>query len=202
MICGASGQVRKSLRLGLPDEFRGRLRFERDLDHGMELCEDMIVAVADAELAEPTNRSRGRLLDRVAADLERHLDDLVDFEDLVERLAPWLEPREYGCGDALTVRGEIQEGLQFVVSGTAAVLDGDGARLRQCGPGDVIETWASFSGHMASATTVARTACRTMMLTSVARELLEADDSELCLRLYAFLISRHSSRRAPDPDAR
>ena len=202
VICGASGQVRKSLRLGLPDEFRGRLRFERDLDHGMELCEDMIVAVADAELAEPTNRSRGRLLDRVAADLERHLDDLVDFEDLVERLAPWLEPREYGCGDALTVRGEIQEGLQFVVSGTAAVLDGDGARLRQCGPGDVIETWASFSGHMASATTVARTACRTMMLTSVARELLEADDSELCLRLYAFLISRHSSRRAPDPDAR
>lgn len=201
VVAGAPAQVERNLRQGLPAESGERLWFERDLDHGLERCEDAIVAIADVELSKPRSDSRRRLLDRVAADLERHLEDHIEFEDLLERLRPWLEPREHGRGDRLAVRGEIQDGLQFVVSGTATVHDGEGARLAQRGPGDVVGTWAAFSGHMASATTVARTACRTMLLTPAAREALEAEDGELCLRLYAFLIGRQSSRRGPDPSA-
>ena len=194
VISAASAQIEKNLRQGLGAEFRQPLRFERDLDHGLEHCEDRIVALTDAELSEPTMRSRGRLLDRVADDLERFLDDRIVFEDLIERLGPWLEPREYRRGDALTVRGELQEGLQFIVSGEASVHDGDGTRRLQRGPGDVLETWAAFSRHLAAATVIARTGCRTMLLTPGARQLVEADDRDLCLQLYAFLINRHSSR--------
>ena len=130
------------------------------------------------------------MLDRVADDLERHLAGLARFEELLEDLEPWLEPHEYEVGETLAVRGEVQDGLQLVVFGQATVHDADGARLFQCGPGDVVEPWAAFSGHLASATVIARDPCRTMTLTSVARGLLESDDNELTLRLFAFLVSR------------
>ena len=190
VFSAAPGKIEESLRNNLPAQVRERLRFETDLDHGLEHCEDMIVAVAASELSEPSNRQRGRLLDRVADDLKRHLDGLARFEELLEDLEPWLEPREYEAGEALAVRGEVQDGLQLVVVGQATVHDVDGTRLFQCGPGDVVEPWAAFSEHLASATVIARDPCRTMTLTSGARGLLESDDNELTLRLFAFLISR------------
>ncbi|MCY4450650.1 MAG: SulP family inorganic anion transporter [Immundisolibacterales bacterium] len=195
VFSAAPGSFEEGLRRNLPAQVWRRLRFETDLDHGLERCEDMIVTAAASGLSEPSNRQRGRLLDRVTEDLGRRLAGLAQFEELLEELEPWLEPREYEAGEALAVRGEVQDGLQLVVFGQAVVHDADGARLFQCGPGDVVESWAAFSEHVAAATVIAREPCRTMLLTSAARELLESDDNALTLRLLAFLVSRRPPGR-------
>ena len=154
----------------------------------------MIIELAAAELSDPARPSRRHLFFRAAANLEGHLEEQILFEELVERLEPWLVPRTYAVGDRLAVRGEVPEGLQLIVSGQTSVHDGAGRRLHQCGPGDVLEPWAAFSGHMAAANAIARTPCRTMMLTPTARGRLESDDNELSLRLFAYLICRQPSR--------
>ena len=200
-LSAVPSQLKNSLEINLPAELRDRLWFEPDLDHGLERCEDAIVAMAGNELSGPAQRLRGSLLARVAVDLERHLDEQVRFEELLEQLDPWLEPRGYEIGETLALRGEIQDGLQLIVSGQASVHDADGARLYQCGPGDVIEPWSAFSEHTASATVIANDGCHTMMLTSSARAILETDDNELTLRLFAFLVGRKPpSALGLDPD--
>ena len=148
------------------------------------------MAEAERTLSGAEERSHSRLLERVADDLERHLDEQVFFEEMLDQLTPWLESRGYQAGVALAALGEVQEGLQLLVSGRASVHDAEGTRLFQCGPGDVIEPRAAFGAHAAPATTIAQDPCRTMMLTPIGRKLLESDDKELSLKLYGFLISR------------
>ena len=191
-ISAAPKQLEQGLRNNIAVEVQDRVWFETDLEHGLERCEDMIVAMAERELSYPAKRSRGRLLDRVEIDLVRELDELVSFEELMEKLEPWLEPREYEVGDALAVRGESQEGLQLLTWGRASAHDAEGTRVYQCGPGDVLEPWAAFSDQIATCSVVAEVPCRTMMLTPTARKLLELDDNGLSLKLFAFLINRRS----------
>ena len=195
LVCSAApGQLEESLRSNVPPAVGETLRFERDLDHGLERCEDMIIDMATTELSDPARPLRRNLFFRVAANLERYLEEQILFEELVDRLEPWLVPRTYEIGDRLAVRGEVPEGLQLIVSGQTSVHDGAGRRLYQCGPGDVLEPWAAFTEHMAVASAIARTPCRTMMLTPTARGLLESDDNELSLKLFAFLIGRQPTR--------
>ena len=195
VITAAPKLLRESLRINLTSEVWTRLRCEPDLDRGLELCEDIVIAEIERESSGAVGNWRHRLFERVAVDMERHLDEQVVVEEMLDKLEPWLEVREYVVGDALAVRGEFQEGLQLLVSGTATVLDAHGTRLFECVPGDVLEPQAAFGEHPASATATARDPCRTMMLTPIGRKLLESDDKELSLKLYAFLVSRPSSGR-------
>ncbi len=193
IVCAASEQLETSLRSQLTAEDRGLFRFEKDLDHGLESCENAILEKAGAEYSQTNNTVRGRLLDRVADDLERHLNVQTMFEELLEQLGPWLKPREFEFGEKLADRGNVQDGAHFLVSGQVSVYDPEGRRLYQCGPGDVLEPWAAFSEYMAPLDAIAQTPCRTMVLEPTKRELLEADDNELALRLFAFLIHNRSS---------
>ncbi len=163
------------------------LRFAKDLDHGLESGEDAILAAASEEYAQAGDAGRGALLHRVADDLVRYLDAQIAFEDLMERLQPWLEPREFQPGETLAERGEVQSGAHFLVAGEASIHDSTGRRVHQCGPGDVIEPWAALSDHVASFTAVARTPCRTMMLEPAAMGMLQNDDRELAPELFAYL---------------
>ena len=188
VVCAASDQLEASLRSHLGPGDENLFRFERDLDHGLEAGEDAILAKVSEEHSQVDRAVRGRLLDRVAGDLERHLTVQIMFEELLEQLESWLEPRAFALGERLTDCGVQQDGAHFLVSGRASVYDSEGRRLYQCGPGDVLEPWAAFSEHIAAFTTIAQTPCLTMLLEPTRRELLEMDDNELTLRLFAFLI--------------
>ena len=190
VVSTVSRRIEESLRAHLPAAVRSCLHFEPDLDRGLERCEELVLAQAERERSDT---AQGRLLMQVAGALERHLDRQASFEEMVERLTPWLAPRDYRTGDALAVRGEPQEGLQFVVSGRASAFDSDGGRLAQYGPGDVIDPWAASGEQAARADTLADAPCRTMMLTPMALAVLESDDKELSLRLYRYLLSPPAS---------
>ena len=202
VVCGASSQVEEGLRGNPVLESQDAFWFEADLDHGLERSEDAILEIAVEELSQGAGNARDSLLANVAPALEERLDEQIAFEELVERLAPWLEPREYGPGEEISLRGEIQDGMHLLVTGHASVHDGDGTRLYQCGPGDVLEPWAAFREHAAAFTAIARSRCRTMVLAPTRRELLEADDKVLTVRLFAFLLRTRSSRIALFPPTR
>ena len=186
-----SRQLEGSLRRNLPVESWEQIWFEPDFESGLERCEELLIKLATSGPSGPKDDERGRLFDRVADELERHLDELAIFEGLLERLDPWLEPREYAEGETLSLQGEVRDGVQLLVSGLVSVHDAEGTRLHHCGPGDVLDPWSAFEDkNVASTTAIARTPCRTMMLTPVARERLESDDNELTLRFFTYIIRR------------
>ena len=193
VVSATPAQLARGLRANLPQDVGDGLHFEADFDYGLERCEDLLIARVVAEAPDPA-LGHVRLLDRAAAELERHLEEQIRFEELLELLAPWLEPCAYGPGDRLAVRGEAPRGLQLLVSGGVSVHGADGRRLYECAPGDALEPWAAFTEHISATTAIARSACRTMLLTAPARARLESHDNALSLRLFAFLIAQRAPR--------
>ena len=188
VLAAAPGLLKDDLRDNLPADLCDRVLFEADVDHGLQRGEDVILA----PLRDASGTPPGHLIERVFDDMKRYLDRQIVFEDMVQRLEPWLEPRDYRAGDALAARGEPQAGVQLLVMGRAAVYDGADVRISQCGPGTAVEPQAAFGPSVAANSTIAGTSCRTMLFTPNARLLLEALDPTLGLQFYRFLVTRTS----------
>ena len=103
------------------------------------------------------------LMEHTVDDLERYLERQIDFEDLLEELRPWLNPRQYAAGEALVGPDAPQEGLQLLLAGRASGYDSAGTRLFQCGPGEAI--WPTGASDQKAASVVADAPCQTMVLT-------------------------------------
>ena len=189
VICMKSARLKSNVCRNLPREVRDRIRFETDLDHALEWCEDRTIAEVSRRLAGAGAGSRGALLEQVADELERHLDRQIVFEELAEKLGPWSERRAYGTGEVLTSPDGAYEGIQLVVSGRASVHDAEGTRLYQLGPGSVLEERAAPGAGGVASRVIADEACVTMMLSAAGRRVLEATDPGLCLELYRYVIS-------------
>ena len=185
VLAAAPELLRENLRRNLPGDVRDGLLFEADVDHGLERGEDVILALSRDESGTP-----GHLLDRVFDDMKRYLERQIVFEEMVDRLEPWLEPRDYLPGDELAAQGELQEGAQLLVKGQASVYDGAGVRISRCDPGAAVEPRAAFGSCIAMASTIADASCRTMLFTPKARLLLEALDPTLSLQFYRYLVAR------------
>ncbi len=188
VLSAASEKLETGLERNLPPAVRENLLFEPDADRALERCEDIVLATWRSDPAASEDPG-GSLLERVAGDMERHLDRQVVFEDMVDELRDWLEPREYDPGEALASIGELQNGLQLLITGQASAFDSAGARLFQCGPGDAVEPRGAFGAHAAKTAMIADQPCRTMMLTPAARLWLEENEEQLIVRLYRYLLT-------------
>ncbi len=183
----APATLENELQRNLPPPVFGNLVFALDDDQALEHCEDVLIAAyrpaGDAEGGEPS------LLEVAAADMERHLDRQVLFEDLADDLRDWLDTAEHAEGEALLAAGESNDTLQLITAGRASVFDAGGARHRQLGPGDAVEPRAPFAAPTAAASVVADEPCTTATLTASALRLLEESDPRLTARLYRYLLS-------------
>ena len=188
VLSAASEKLENGLERNLPSAVQENLLFEPDADRALECCEDIVLATwrsdpaADEDLGDT-------LLERVVGDMERHIDRQVVFEDMVDELRDWLEPRDYGAGETLLSIGESQKGLQLLIKGQASAFDSTGARLFQCGPGDAVEARCAFGAHAAETAMIADQPCRTMMLTPAARLWLEENEEQLIVKLYRYLLT-------------
>ena len=188
VLSAASEKLENGLERNLPSAVHENLLFEPDADRALERCEDIVLATwrSDPDADEDLGDS---LLERVVGDMERHLDRQVVFEDMVDELRDWLEPRDYDAGEALVSIGEPQKGLQLLVTGQASAFDSTGARLFQCGPGDAVEPRGAFGAHAAETAMIADQPCRTMLLTPAARLWLEENEEQLIVKLYRYLLT-------------
>ena len=187
-LSAAPENCRVGLERNLPPPVYAALLFEPDADHAMERCEDLVIAVRRSELRKEEGVG-DTVLDHFSEDMESHLDRRILFEDMAHELRQWLEVRDYEAGEALVTMGARQEGLQLLLMGRASEYDADGARLRQCGPGDATEPHGAFGAHAATTAMIADEPCRTLMLTPAVRQRLEEGQRQLMLELYGYLLT-------------
>ena len=185
---GAPENCRDGLERNLPEPVFAALRFEPDSDLALERCEDFVIAARRADL-EGERTDGDTLLDRFAENMERHLDRRIVFEDIAHELRDFLEVCDYETGEALVAMGAPQPGLQLLLAGRASVFDSSGARLRQCGPGDVLDPRGAFGAYPATTATIAEEPCRTLLMGPATRRQLEQSRHQLMLELYGYLLS-------------
>ena len=188
VLSAVSEQFRSGLELNLPASVFAELVLEPNVDRALEHCEEIVIAAWRTDATAAASQATA-LLEHAASDLERHLEQQIRFEDLMEELQAWLTPRAYAADEALAGEDAPQEGLQLLLSGRACAYDGAGARLYQFSPGDSIWPAAASGAHATSV--VADEACRTMVLTPAARRWLEKNEERLALKLYRYLLAGH-----------
>ena len=186
VLSAPSEQLGTGLERNLPASEFAAVRIEPNADRALEYCEETVIAAWRAHAGDVDER-RASLFERAADDLERHLERQIRFEDLMNELGIWLEPRRYAAGEALAGPGAPSEGLQLLTSGRASAHDAAGRRVRQYGPGDAI--WPVHPTDEKAPTVSADESCETMLLTSVARHRLEELDERLALKLYRHLLA-------------
>ena len=194
----APENCRTGLERSLPPAVFADLLFESDADSALERCEDIVIEVCRSDL-RPDESSGALLLKRFAGEMESDLDRRIRFEDIAHELHQWLEVRNYAPGEALAAIGAPQNGLQLLLMGRASVLDAEGTRLRQCGPGDVLEVRGGFEAYAATVATVADEPCRTLVMTPAARQRLEESQGPLMLDLYGYLLTTRTAERESAP---
>ena len=189
VLTGAPELVGEDLRRNLPGRVQDEPLFESNLDRCLERAEDLVLtAMAPATLD----------IARIFDDMAEYLDQQSNFEDMIDRLEPWLEVRGYEPGETLAAQGANAQGAQLLVQGQASSHDASrSTRLSQYGPGHVIEPLAAFGTRAAGATTIADTPCRAMLFTPNARLLLEELHPKLGLEVYRFLATREHGRQEP-----
>ena len=196
VLSAATEAFRSSMRRNLPERSSGDLSWERDLDHGLERCEEILIGEwtrTHSAVEERREALLGLSFDEALRQLERQ----AAFEVLVDRLEPWLEARTYAAGESLVVRGERQEGVQLLTSGRAvARSDDDETRLQEYGPGDAITPQAAFGDHVAETSVEAEIPSRTALMTAAARRALEGQDLALALAMDKHLIEAILKRPA------
>ena len=186
VLCALSDQLRAGLERNLPPPVSVELLVEPSADHALERCEEIVIGAwkTDADMAE---KRRASLLAHTVDDLERYLERQIHFEDLMEELRNWLDPREYAPGETLAGPDAPCTDLQFLLSGRASACDSAGARLHQYSTGDAI--WPTDSSDGKTTSVAADETCRTMVLTPPARHWLEEHEERLALKLYRYLLA-------------
>ena len=202
VLSAPPGELRTSLERNLPASELAAVQIEPNADRALEYCEDSVISAWTAAASDVDER-RASLFERAAEDIERHLEHQIRFEDLMDELRSWLDPRLYAAGEALAGPGVPGEGLQLLTSGRASARDAAGRRFRQYGPGEAI--WPVDLAEKKAPTVSADESCETMLLTPPARHRLEELEERLALRLYRHLLARRfeagagSSRPDHDP---
>ena len=140
----AGGKIRKALeRGGLDGTSESTIHYFDDLDHGVEWCEDELLA----ELA-PDSRATARV------DIHEQLVRLMRDETAVTALIAILQRVELKTGEYLTRQGEPSQDLFFIEEGQVSIeIDTVGhgmMRLSTMSAGTLVGELAFYLGHRRS----------------------------------------------------
>lgn len=177
VITGASEPVRAQLERGGVTEQGGRLRFEPDLDRGLERCEDALLA------------------EEVPAASEGVPEGL---DGLPAGLAPYMERVAVGEGTVLLRQEEPPGDLYVLAEGRLAVEtvtpEGRRVRLRVLRPGVVVGELAFYTGAPRTADVVAETACVVLRCSREQIARLEAEDPAVAIVLHRWFAETLAGR--------
>jgi SulP family sulfate permease len=173
VVTGASDEVRAALARGTVAATEGVLRFEPDLDRGLEHCEEVLLASDPA----PTVHE--------AADLP------VELAGLVERAT-------IPAGEIFMHQGDAPGGLYVLAEGRMSVTtvtpEGKQVRVRSMRPGAVIGEIALYTGAPRTADVVAETPCVVLRCPREAIARLEGGSPAVAASLHRWLASSMADR--------
>ncbi len=170
VFAGAPEGVERQLRRGglVPSEV---LRFEPDLDHALQRCEDVLL-----EEAGP---------DRVGG--------VGEGGRLPPHLMPYLERRSLPEGSVLIRQGDPPDAMFVLESGRLRVElstpEGARRRLNTVRPGVMVGEIALYTGVPRTADVIAETPCVVLGLSRASIERLEAEEPETAAALHRWLAS-------------
>lgn len=190
VFTAAPQRFEAALRAHLAAAAAASVSFASDLDRGLEWCEERIIAEALEDTATSQDH-RDALFNRSVDDVIAQLERQERFETLLERLAPWLEYREFEDGAVIMAKGAPLRAVHFIVSGEAINTDPDtDTRLGTLVPGDVVGITGAFGSAAAGSTVTAAGGCEVALLTPTARGLLEQEDPETAIGLHGYVIQK------------
>jgi SulP family sulfate permease len=177
-----SDRVKSQLRRGGVVASDGVVRFEPDLDHGLQVAEDALLEGAAEEVAAPAAADDPV----VAADGSRDTR-----AGLPLRLGTYLERVELSEGTVLIRQGDPPDDVFVLESGRLRVQlvtpEGTRMRLRTMRPGVVVGEVAMYTGVPRTADVVAESPSVVLRLSRASIEQLEADEPELAAALHRWL---------------
>jgi sulfate permease, SulP family len=178
VFAGVPDRVRGQLRRGGVVVSDGVVRFEPDLDHGLQRCEDVLLQ--EAEQVGGGDGSSEALT------------------NLLPRLRTYLEKRPLEEGTVLIRQGEPPDDLFVLESGRLGVEVGtpDGARirLRSMRAGVVVGEVGLYMGAPRTADVIAETPSVVLRLTRKSIERMEAEEPELAAALHRWLATTLAER--------
>jgi len=159
------------------------LKFFADADHGIEWCENEIIAANLADL-------------RIEREISEQLKAIL-MDDNVEKLIPYSQPRDYGPGEYLIREGDAADFMYFIQSGqVTAQLESPGknpVRLETIHSGRTVGEIAFFLGTRRTASVVANQYSVVYSLSMEDLKRMESSDPEsanLFHRLSVILLSQ------------
>ena len=180
VFTGASDPVRKQLSQGGVVESEGIVRFEPDLDRGLQRCEEGLLEGAAAEPLVVADGSSDGLA------------------GMPPGLRTYLERRELPEGTVLIRQDEQPDDVFVLESGRLSVEtvtpEGTRMRLRTLRPGVVVGEMAMYTGIPRSANVVAETPSVVLRLSGETIERVEAVDPALAAALHRWLATTLSKR--------
>ena len=186
VLSALSDQLRAGLERNLPPSVFMELLIEPNADHALERSEEIVIGTWKTD-ADMEDKRRASLLALTADDLQSYLERQIHFEDLMEELGNWLDPRQYAAGEALSGPDAPCADLQLLLSGRASAYDSAGARIHQYSTGDAI--WPANSSDGKTTSVLADEPCRTMVLTPAAQHWLDEHEERLAVKLYRYLLA-------------
>jgi sulfate permease, SulP family len=177
VVTGASGPVRAQLERGGVTERVGSLRFEPDLDRGLEQCEEVLLGEEVPAAGEAVSRSG---------------------DGVPNSLAPYIERVAVSGGEVL-LRQEAPPGDLYVLAeGRLAVetvtAEGKRVRLKILRPGAVVGELAFYTGAPRTADVVAETSSVVLRCAREQIARIEADDRTAAIALHRWLATTIAGR--------
>ena len=162
----------------------GEVKLVPDLDHGLEWCEERIIAMADyLEGYDPTTRTDLQLSFPV---------------DLLRRMMDFFERKELAPGDVLLEQGAAAEEMFFIEAGQVTVLldrgSKDEVRLQTLRPGTIVGEVGMYLKTPRSASAVADQATTVYRLSKSALKRMLAEDPEAAAGLHKYVARMLSER--------
>jgi SulP family sulfate permease len=177
VITGASEPVRAELERGGVSEQGGSLRFEPDLDRGLERCEDVLLAEEVAAAGEQVAGGR---------------------DGLPAGLAPYTERVAVREGSVVLRQEDPPGDLYVLAEGRLAVEtvtpEGRRVRLRLLRPGVVVGEIAFYTGAQRTAYVVAETPCVVLRCSREQIARIEADDPVVAIVLHRWFAETLAGR--------
>jgi SulP family sulfate permease len=169
VFADASDRVQSQLQRGGLVATDGVVRFEPDLDHSLQRCEDELLAEAPPEASGA--------------------DD--GFAELPPHLEPYLERRSIPEGAVLIHQGDAPDDVFVLESGRLrvewATSDGGRVRLNTVRPGAMVGEVALYTGLRRSADVIAEVPSVVLILSRASIQRLEAEEPATAAALHRWL---------------